>query len=166
MNKYRLLAMDVDGTLTDGKIYMTEKGEAFKAFDVKDGYGIKHILKELNMKSAIMTARKSAVAKKRAEDLDIDFIYEDVKDKKSCLETLLTEEDYVREEIIYIGDDVNDIECIKMAGLGCCPADAHKSVRTAADYVTSHKAGAGAVREVIDMVAEGKVPVRREDEII
>ena len=83
--KYKLLAMDVDGTLTDGKIYMSAHGELFKAFDIKDGYAIKHILPKLGIKSAIITGRESEIVEQRATELNVDYLCQNVIDKKIVL---------------------------------------------------------------------------------
>lgn len=149
---FKLLVMDVDGTLTDGKIYITEKGEAFKAFDVKDGYGIKNILHNIGMKSAIITGRISEIVERRAQELEVDWVYQGVSDKRECLQNLMDKHRYTKEEVIYVGDDLNDLECMQMAGYSCCPADAHERIKEIADYVAGKCGGAGAVREVIDML--------------
>ena len=149
---FKLLVMDVDGTLTDGKIYVTAKGEEFKVFDVKDGYGIKNILHEIGMKSAIITGRVSEIVERRAQELEVDWVYQGVSDKKACLQNLMDEHGYAKEEVMYVGDDLNDLECMQMAGYSCCPADAHERVKEIADYVASKHGGAGAIREVIEML--------------
>lgn len=151
---YRLFVMDVDGTLTDGKVYMAAQGEIFKAFDVKDGYGLKNLLKQCDIKTAIITGRESEIVQRRAEELDIDYLYQGVEDKFLCLKRLVEKLDIVFEEVVYVGDDVNDLECMEKAGLGCCPADAHEKVKKFAEYVAKRKGGQGAVREIIDMVLE------------
>ncbi|MEY8267052.1 HAD-IIIA family hydrolase [Lachnospiraceae bacterium 64-25] len=148
----KLLVMDVDGTLTDGKIYITAKGEAFKSFDVKDGYGIKNILHNIGMKSAIITGRVSEIVERRAQELEVDWVYQGVSDKRECLQNLMDEHGYAKEEVMYVGDDLNDLECMQMAGYSCCPADAHEIIKEAADYVASRCGGSGAIREIIDNV--------------
>lgn len=149
---FKLLVMDVDGTLTDGKIYITAKGEEIKTFDVKDGYGIKNILHHIGIKSAIITGRESEIVRKRAQELNVDWVYQGIKDKRACLLTLIKNQGYSSEDVIYIGDDLNDLECMQVVGYGCCPADAHETVKEAADYVASKCGGAGAVREIIDII--------------
>lgn len=147
---FKLLVMDVDGTMTDGKIYISASGEAFKAFDVKDGYAIKNILHNSGVKSAIITGRVSEIVQKRAEELEIDWVYQGIADKKECLQVLIKDNGYHKEDVIYIGDDINDLECMQIVGYSCCPADAHEMVRRTADYVASKSGGAGAIREIID----------------
>lgn len=149
---YKLFVMDVDGTLTDGKIYTSPSGEAFKAFDVKDGYGLKNILKKYNIKTAIITGRQSEIVQRRAEELEIDYLYQGVNDKLACLAQVVEIVECSYEDVVYIGDDVNDLSCMEEAGLSCCPADAHENVKKIAKYVTQRRGGQGAVREVIDMI--------------
>lgn len=159
---YRLFVMDVDGTLTDGKIYMSPSGETFKAFDVKDGYGVKSILKKHNINTAIITGRRSEIVRRRAEELDIDYLYQGVEDKLSCLEQLMETVGCSFGEVVYVGDDVNDLPCMEKAGLSCCPADAHESVKKTVKYVAGRGGGQGAVREIIDRVTGQGVKVGDE----
>ena len=150
--KYKLLAMDVDGTLTNGKIYMSAQGELFKAFDIKDGYAIKHILPELGIKSAIITGRKSKIVEQRAAELNVDYVCQDVIDKKECLAKIAHDMGIGLEEVIYIGDDINDLEAIKTVGFGCCVSSGIPEAKSIAKYVTSVPGGFGAVREVIEKI--------------
>lgn len=147
---YRLLVMDVDGTLTDGKIYLSQHGEEMKAFHVRDGYGIRHILPALQIEAAVITGRQSEIVTQRARELGIQMVYQGISDKAACLRQMLKEKGLTAKETIYIGDDENDRECMRIAGFSACPADAHKRVRDAADYITAKNGGDGAVREVID----------------
>lgn len=149
---YKLFVMDVDGTLTDGKIYMSSEGEAIKAFNVRDGYGLKCIIKKSNLKTAIITGRKSKLVQRRAEELEIDYIYQGIEDKQICLEQLMNQVKCSYSDVVYMGDDVNDLSCMEKVGLSCCPADAHEKVKSIAKYVAQSKGGQGAVREVIDMI--------------
>lgn len=151
---YKLFVMDVDGTLTDGKIYMSSTGEQFKAFDIKDGYGIKHILKYHNIKTAIITGRESGIVQRRAEELVVDYLCQGVVDKLVCLEQLVETVGCSFADVVYIGDDVNDLQCMEKAGLSCCPRDAHESVKKVVKYVAQRGGGQGAVREVVDRITE------------
>ena len=154
MKPIKLFVMDVDGTLTDGKIYVTANGETFKAFDVKDGYGIRHILKSYGIKTAIITGRESGIVQCRAKELGVDFVFQGVQDKVECLEMLLRQLGYGWTEVAYVGDDVNDLEGSKRVAWSGCPGDAHKSVRNAVAYVAECRGGNGAVREIIDFLIE------------
>lgn len=147
---YKLVVMDVDGTLTDGNIYISSDGEQFKAFNIKDGYGVKHILKKYGIQTAIITGRQSKIVEKRAEEIDIDYLYQGVENKLTCLEQIIEKLECTFEEVVYIGDDVNDLPCMEKVGMSCCPADAHERVKRAVGYIAEKKAGQGAVRECID----------------
>lgn len=159
---YKLFVMDLDGTLTDGKIYMSPLGELFKMFDIKDGYGLKIILKKREIKTAIITGRQSEIVQRRAEELDINYLYQGIEDKLDCLERLIEIANCNFEDVVYIGDDVNDLSCMKKVGLSCCPGDAHKEVKRIAGYVTQCRGGQGAVREVIDMIIEKELNIKYE----
>lgn len=147
---FKLLVMDVDGTMTDGKMYILASGEAFKAFDVKDGYAIKNILHNSGVKLAIITDRVYEIVQRRAQELEVDWIYQGITNKKACLQTLMKSQGYNKEDVVYVGDDINDLECMQGAGYSCCPSDAHEIVRRTVDYVASKSRGAGAIREIID----------------
>lgn len=148
--KIKMLVMDVDGTLTDGRIYIGAEGEVMKAFDVRDGYGIKHILPRLGIIPVIITGRRSAIVERRCAELDIPELHQGVGDKLEKLKETAAKYGILPGEIAYIGDDVNDIPCMQYAGLSACPADADDSVRSAVEYVCRRAGGRGAVRELVD----------------
>ena len=147
-----MLVMDVDGTLTDGRIYMGPDGEAMKAFHVQDGYGIAHILPALGITPVIITGRSSRIVEKRAEELQIRHLYQGVSDKLAQLKELSAAMQLAPEQIAYIGDDLNDLECIQFCGYTACPADAASEVLESVNYVCKREGGRGAVREIIDML--------------
>ncbi len=144
--------MDVDGTLTDGKVYIGDGGELFKAFNIKDGYGIHDIAISKGITPVIITGRKSEIVVRRCKELGIDNIFQGVSDKF----TILNEVTNNLAEVVYIGDDINDILCMRMVkeagGFVACPQDAVKQVKDIADCITSCKGGDGAVRELIDIL--------------
>ena len=152
--------MDVDGTLTDGKIYMSEKGELFKAFDIKDGCGIHDILPHVGIIPAVITARKSNIVENRCKELNIKYCYQGYRDKAEALIELIRslglhpDENGVYRDVAYIGDDIIDIPCMKLCGLNSCPIDAAKEVKRIANFVSSKNGGQGAVREFIDWLVE------------
>mgnify|MGYP005757120463 CR=1 FL=1 len=148
--KIRVLVMDIDGTLTDGKIYMGNSGELMKAFNAKDGCGIKDILPQYNIVPMIVTGRVSAIAEQRCKELGIKYLYQGVKDKLTFLDKLLKDMNLTFEEVAYIGDDILDLECMQKSGVSACPKDAVKKILENADYVAEKKGGEGAVREFID----------------
>lgn len=158
------LVIDVDGTLTDGKIYMSGKGELFKAFDIKDGYGIKEVLPKLEIVPIIITARKSEILERRCKELDITELYQGEREKLSCLQKVLEnwstrdKREYTLKNVAYIGDDILDLQCMELikaqGGLVACPVDAMGCVRYMADYICRHAGGNGAVREFIEYLDE------------
>lgn len=149
--------MDVDGTLTDGKIYVDKNGEAFKAFNVKDGYGIIK-LKDNNIVPIIITGRHSLIVEKRAEELKIPYLRQGVVDKLAELKQLVGEiskrygKQILMDEIAYIGDDENDLDCIKAVGFAACPSDAMESVKQNVQFISNKGGGDGAVREIIEKI--------------
>ncbi len=151
LSKVKMLVMDVDGTLTDGKIYVGDKGEVFKAFNVKDGYRLINMDK-YNLIPVIITGKKSEILAKRAADLNIEEVYQGIDDKLKILNELLDRYQITYENVAYIGDDVNDIECMKVCYLKACPADAIGEVIDVVDYVCKANGGNGAVREFIDLM--------------
>lgn len=154
MKEIKLLIMDVDGTLTDGKINIGENGELFKAFSVKDGHGINRILPQIGIAPVIITSRMSKIVEHRAVELNIKHLFQGVADKIATLADLLKEQGLSFENCAYIGDDVNDLECMKKCAVCGCPADAVKEVKAVADYVCAQKGGEGAVREFIEYLRD------------
>ena len=146
--------MDVDGTLTDGKIYMGTQGEILKAFDVKDGYGIKEILPRHGITPVIITARSSETLQNRCRELGITELYQNTRDKFICLSALLEKHHSSLADVAYIGDDCLDLQCmepiLQAGGVTGCPADAVAAVRAASRYIAPPKAGEGAVRDFIE----------------
>lgn len=116
----KMLVMDVDGTLTDGRLYIGAKGELMKSFDVKDGYAIAQ-LKKNGIEPVIITGRKSDIVLMRAKELKITELYQGIEDKLSKLQEILLKRKILPEEVAYIGDDLNDIQCMKYCGLSGCP---------------------------------------------
>lgn len=150
--RIKMLAMDVDGTLTDGRIYIGARGELMKAFDVKDGHGIVEFRKGGGI-PVIITGRQSDIAAVRAKELGITEVYQSVSDKLSCLKEIAQKYGLSQEEIAYIGDDVNDLACMNYCGVSACPADAVSEVKAAAGYICRAAGGRGAVREFLDRIA-------------
>ena len=147
--KYKMLVMDVDGTLTDGRLYYSADGEALKAFDVKDGYGIVSFIQAGGI-PVVITGRSSEIVEQRCKELGMREIYQGVSNKLDCLERVAKQHNISSESIAYIGDDLNDLECMSFSGLSACPKDAVEAVKIAVDYVCTHSGGRGAARELID----------------
>lgn len=144
--------MDVDGTLTDGKIYMGSNGEIMKAFDVKDGYAIAHILPKYKIVPVIITGRSSKILEKRAKELNIVELHQGVADKLAKLKEIAQKYEIQVRETAYIGDDLNDLECIRYCELTACPCDAVELVRHKVNYICNSAGGNGAVREFIELI--------------
>lgn len=157
----KFLVMDVDGTLTDGKVYLGNDGESFKAFDIKDGYGIKALLPRSGIIPIIITARKSVMLEHRCKELDVNEVHQGIRNKIECLNGIINRysssiQSYTLANCAYIGDDILDLQCLlpikEAGGLAGCPADAVQFVKQACDYIAPHKAGEGAVRDYIEYI--------------
>lgn len=158
MRRIKVFVTDVDGTLTDGKIYMGSNGEICKAFNIKDGYGIHDLLKSVGIYPIVITGRRSEVVKKRCEELEITLFYQGVKNKADLLSDILKEHGWSYENVAYIGDDINDIPCMQLVqngkGIVGCPADAVKKVVQMSEFISNKNGGDGAVREFIEWILE------------
>ncbi|WP_035291738.1 HAD-IIIA family hydrolase [Clostridium sp. KNHs214] len=154
--KIKMLIMDVDGTLTDGKIYIGASGEEFKAFNVKDGYGIK-LLKLNGIIPAIITGRNSEFVLRRAEELGIEEVFQGIENKLQKYEELKMKYDLIDDEIAYIGDDINDYEILKKVGAKFAVANCVRNLKTIVDYVSVLNGGDGAVREIIDLILSNDI---------
>ena len=156
--KIRLLILDVDGVMSDGLIYMGNSGEELKAFNVRDGYGIRCALTS-DIEVAIITGRKAKLLEDRCETLGITHLYQGQSDKLLAYRELLTKLALQPEQVAYIGDDLIDWPVMAEIGLSVAVADAHPLLIPSADYVTRIAGGRGAVREVCDLLllAQGKL---------
>lgn len=153
----KMLVMDVDGTLTDGHIYVGENGEMMKAFNVKDGYAIVKIMPESKIVPVIITGKISEIVRKRAAELKIQEVYQNVSDKLPLLIEIAEKYGVTSDEVAYIGDDVNDLQCIEWCGITACPSDAVDEVLQQVDYICKAQGGRGAVREFIDWIVKNQV---------
>lgn len=152
--KIKMLVMDVDGTLTDGHIYIGPDGEEMKVFDCKDGLGIKELLPGLGITPVIITGRNSVITQNRARELRISELYQGVSDKLPLLKTIAAQRGLTAEEIAYIGDDLNDLACMEFCSLTACPRDAAEAVRDRVDYICPRDGGRGAVRDFIEYMSK------------
>lgn len=150
-SKIKLLALDVDGVLTDGRLYFLEDGSEIKAFDTQDGHGIK-MLQSAGVEVAIITGRTTNLVARRAQNLGIKHLYQGREDKVEALKDLLGLLRLTADQVAYMGDDLPDLSAITFAGLGLAPANAHAFVKTNANLVTQTEGGRGAVREVCDFI--------------
>ncbi|MGM0519082.1 MAG: KdsC family phosphatase [Campylobacterota bacterium] len=150
----KLIVLDVDGTLTNGKITYTNSGDEIKSFDVSDGLAISTWTKKLNLKAAIITGRTSTIVEKRAEDLKITHLYQKVHNKDEVLENILKQEGLSWDEVAVIGDDLNDYKMLKKAKISFTPANGTSYLKDFVDVVCEKKGGEGAVREMIEYIVK------------
>jgi 3-deoxy-D-manno-octulosonate 8-phosphate phosphatase (KDO 8-P phosphatase) len=149
---YKLFAMDVDGTMTDGGVYVDGKGDEFKRFNIQDGMGIA-LFRRAGGKTAVISGRYSAATQRRVQELHFDYVANGCNtDKLSVLREFAARAGVKAEEVVYAGDDINDIECVKWSGLGIAVANAVSQLCEVADYVTKKSGGDGAIREIADMI--------------
>lgn len=147
----QLVVFDVDGVLTQGEIIYTDEGAEIKAFDVKDGLGLR-VASDAGLQLALMTGRSSRVVERRARDFHISDVLQRVGDKAEALRQLAAEKHIPMERIAFMGDDLNDREAIRAAGVSIAPADAAPEIREMADLVTDAPGGRGAAREAIEAI--------------
>ncbi|MCW8859134.1 MAG: HAD-IIIA family hydrolase [Deltaproteobacteria bacterium] len=153
----KLLLLDVDGVLTDGRIIYDNQGNELKAFDVKDGHGLK-MLQRAGIKIGIITGRSSMVVERRAKELGIDILYQGALRKLEPYLDILAEQRLTDDQVAYIGDDVVDLPILRRVGFSATVADAIPQVFPLVDFVTERPGGRGAVREICDLLlkASGK----------
>jgi len=160
--RIKLLLMDCDGVLTDGRIWLFEHGEEQKGFHTRDGLGLE-LLHRTGLRSGIISGRTSAAVQKRAEGLGMSFVTQGCEDKQKAFTEILDHALVDTLEVAYIGDDLNDIPLMLQSGLGVAVADAAPETREHAHYITSAAGGFGAVREVIELILKAQ---GRWDELI
>ncbi len=153
--KIKLLFLDVDGVMTDGRITIDARGEEIKTFDVKDGQGLKMLMSS-GVEVVIISGRKSPVLEHRAKDLGIEGLYMGIDDKKALCRQLIKEKGLEKDEICSMGDDLPDLAMFSESGLRIAVADAAKEVRGAADLITRSRGGRGAVREACEWLLKCK----------
>lgn len=147
----KAIFFDVDGVLTDGKIVYDDAGRELKAFHVRDGLIISY-LKKAGIITGGITGRESAAVSKRFAELRIDFCHQGIVDKAMVFEKLVKHYKLKAREVVYIGDDLNDLPVFRLAGLAVCPADTLDYIKDCADWVTDARGGEGVLREVADLV--------------
>lgn len=154
-SKVKLLLMDCDGVLTDGRVYFGHAGEELKSFFVRDGQGLV-MFHKAGFKSGIISGRSSPIVEMRAGQLGIEYIYQGKKNKADAFHEIVAESGFSGEEIAWIGDDTPDIDVFPHVGFAIAVADAHDAVKAAAHHVTQRDGGRGAVREVIDLIMQSQ----------
>jgi 3-deoxy-D-manno-octulosonate 8-phosphate phosphatase (KDO 8-P phosphatase) len=156
-----LLILDVDGVLTDGRLYYGPRGEALKVFDVKDGYGIRRLI-DVGVQVAIISGRNSPHVKQRAKDLGIRHVYQGISEKLPVFEKLSSRLGIEHARCACVGDDRPDVPVMRAVGLAFAVFDAHPAALKAADMVTPNLGGRGAVRNVCDLIVAAKQAASRQ----
>lgn len=146
----KFLVLDVDGVMTDGGMYYTESGDQFKKFNSKDGMGIKLALREGIQVAFLSSGTNARIINDRAETLGVKLVHAGAGEKLGILSGWCKELGVHLDEVAYIGDDVNDLECIRAVGISACPADAMDAVMSAVDVVLDKRGGEGCVREFVN----------------
>lgn len=151
LQQIKYLVIDVDGTMTDAGIYYDEHGNELKKFCTKDAAGY-FAAQRAGMKLMVLTGRECQATTRRMQEMKFDYIIQNIKDKESYLRDFIEKNEISREELGYIGDDLNDLPPMKLCGFVGCPEDACEEVKAYADYVSGIKGGYGAVRDIISAV--------------
>lgn len=147
----RLMGFDIDGVMTDGRLYFSPAGDELKAFFTRDGLGLK-MLADAGVKLAIITGRDSPIVARRAENLGIRLVLQGVENKRAAMAALLEREGLCFAEAGYMGDDIVDLDVMAACAFSATVADGHSLVRQLADVVATAPAGAGAVREICELI--------------
>ena len=171
LKRVRLLALDVDGVLTDGGLSYTAEGDAIKTFNVKDGLGLE-LLRHAGVEVAVISAKQSDALRARMQALRIHLFRGGIGDKGAALQAILAKLDLKPAEVVFVGDDLLDLPALRLAGIAACPADAHPAVIAEAAWVTNAAGGRGVAREIADAILDAKgahktvteAALRRRDE--
>ena len=153
LTKIKLLILDVDGVLSDGRIILSNDGNETKNFDVKDGLGML-LLQKIGLKLAVITGKSSKIVEDRLTALGVEDIYQGQKNKIQAFDALLDKYNFSVNEVAYMGDDLPDLALMIKSAVTFAPSDALPIVKTKADYVTFNQGGKGAVREVCDLIID------------
>lgn len=153
----RLACFDVDGTLTDGRLFFDAHGNELKAFHVHDGQGLR-LLEDAGIAVALITARRSAIVQARARELRLSHVYDGVADKLARLKQVCADGGITLSQVAYMGDDLPDLACLQSVGLSACPGDALPAIRERAHWTSDFPGGGGAARQLCDLLlaAQGK----------
>jgi 3-deoxy-D-manno-octulosonate 8-phosphate phosphatase (KDO 8-P phosphatase) len=151
--KIRMIILDVDGVLTDGSIILDNNGNEYKRFNVRDGHGVRMLIRA-GIKAAIITGRRSEVVDRRAEELGITEVHQGVFNKVSVYEKILSKYNLKDEEVAFMGDDIVDIGILRRVGLSAVPADADEGEMRWASFVSAKMGGRGAVRELTNLILD------------
>lgn len=159
-----LVIFDVDGVLTDGRLFYSEQGEALKCFNVKDGVALK-LLPKLGVEIAIITAKDSPPLRRRMSDLGVTHFYPGCHDKKVAFNEIIETLSLDKSKVAYVGDDVIDLQVMSMVGLSLCPNDAHLLVKRHCQQTLLTAGGYGVAREVCDLLLASRMPLEETYEL-
>lgn len=154
-NKIHFLVFDVDGVFTDHKMLVTDDGHFLRTMSTRDGYAIKRAT-DAGLKMAIITGGTSIGVEKRMRAVGIEIIYSGIHEKGSVFQSILDQESLQASETLYMGDDIPDIPCIEMAGVGACPADAIPEVKAVSDFISPKNGGDDCVRDLIERILSSR----------
>ena len=157
LRRLRLVVLDVDGTLTDGRLYYGKDGELMKAFDVRDGHALRLLVSQGSIRVAVLTGRRADLVQQRCRELSIDPVVGSSREKGSALQKMCEELGIRLADTAYMGDDVNDLPALRIAGLSCAPADAAPEVLREAAWISKQPAGRGAVRDLCALILGARV---------
>lgn len=149
--KIKYFIIDVDGTMTDAGIYYDDHGNELKKFCTRDAVGF-FAAKQAGIMVMVLTGRECQAVTRRMTELKVDFLYQNIKEKADFLKRFMEENKIRKEEIAYLGDDLNDLPGMRLAGFIGCPQDACEEIRNVADYISAEKGGHGAVRDIISYI--------------
>ena len=147
----KVFLTDCDGCLTDGGMYYSEKGDELKKFNTKDGMAFS-LLRKAGFKIGVVTGEKADLNRRRFAKLKVDFYCPDCRDKLSAVSDICSQLGLSLDNVLYIGDDLNDLELLKAVGYSCCPSNAQPEVKAVVDYIATRKGGEGVIREVADLL--------------
>ncbi|HET8573996.1 MAG TPA: HAD-IIIA family hydrolase [Edaphocola sp.] len=145
----KVFVFDIDGVLTDGQLLLSEDGAMLRSMNIKDGFALQWAVKQ-GYEIVIISGGRSEAAKCRLEKLGIEKVFIDVPDKPALLNQLMAANNWTKETVLYMGDDIPDLDCLKAAGLATCPADAVPEILNICPYISPNNGGRGAVRDVLE----------------
>lgn len=165
LQRIRLVVLDVDGTMTDGRLYYGADGEAFKAFDVRDGHGLRLLQMHARIKIAVLTGRRADLVLQRCRELSIERVVGQSRAKGEAIARIAREVRVPLAQTAFMGDDVNDLPALRKAALSCAPSDAAPEVLAEVGWVSRRPAGRGAVRELCELLlaAQARWPPAEEE---
>ena len=161
IKKIKLIATDVDGVLTDGGMYYSSKGDVLKKFHARDGMAVS-ILKKNTIPTVIITKERNQIVKKWSSKMNIDKLFDGVKNKEEVVSKLCKSYGLSENNIAYIGDDVNDLEILKKTGFAATPKDGNMEVKKIVDYICKNRGGEGVLREICDLIISIKFGKKRK----